>query len=351
MMSDRFAKIVSREQVIAARKAARAEGKKVGFTSGVFDLLHPGHVDYLIRARAMCDLLFVGVNSNASVKQYKGEERPICDERDRAAVVSALGCVDLAFIFGERNNNLNVELLEPDLYIKAGDYDRGKLSSAAAVEARGGRVAIIPALDSYSSTRIIERCAKVYGEEDHSIASMAGARPCVFLDRDGTIIEHVHYLHEPGKMRILPGSLEGMKKLKEKGFRLVVITNQPGIGLGYFSREDFFRVNTRLLSATSKAGIYIDKIYYCPHNEADRCACRKPAPGMIERACRDLEIDMKRSYMIGDMAGDVLAGRQAGCKTILICGDDGLAAEVKPDMRATDLLDAATQILAKEGMQ
>lgn len=334
-------KIVSREEAVAAREEARLAGKIVGFTSGVFDLVHPGHVDYLFRARELCDLLIVGVNATSSVRSNKGPQRPICEEDDRAFVVAGLESVDRVFLFDELNNNRNVEVLRPDIYIKAGDYDRSKLSSASLVERSGGKVVILPMRGEHSSTRIIERAARIYG--DPGTETKGEPRPAAFLDRDGTIIKHVHYLHEPEKLELIPGALEAMKRLKERGLLLVIVTNQPGIGLGYFTREDFFRVNTRLLARASKEGVYIDKIYYCPHNESEGCDCRKPKTGMIEKACRDLPIDISRSFMVGDMPGDVLAGKAAGCRTVLVGGgNDGGSA---PEFSVPSMVEAAEVIL------
>ena len=135
-------KCTSREGACDQIREWQRAGLKVGFTSGVFDLLHAGHVDYLEEAARACDRLVIAVNSDASVRKIKGDKRPICSEQGRQQVLAALACVDLVFPFDEPNNNVNVEVLRPDLYIKAGDYNPEKLTSGGIVEAQGGKVLI-----------------------------------------------------------------------------------------------------------------------------------------------------------------------------------------------------------------
>ena len=342
-------KIVSRDSLIAALNSSRKSIKTLGYTSGVFDILHAGHVDYLEKARTQCDYLVVGVNSDASVRANKGEKKPIITEQQRTRLVAALACVDQVFVFSEKNNNLNVELIKPDIYFKAGDYDKSKLTSAPLVESYGGRIVLIPDLPGLSSSKIIENILYKFHPANTETLSLAAKdqKPAVFLDRDGTINEHIEYLHEPEKFKLVPGALEAMKKFQEKGFRIVIVTNQPGIGMGYFTKEDYFRVNKELLKAASSAGVSIDRIYFCPHSKADKCNCRKPDTAMIKRAVEDLNIDLKNSFMIGDMTGDILLGKNVGCKTILVqtgmAGSDGVF-EVKPDHIVSDLLAAAKLI-------
>jgi rfaE bifunctional protein nucleotidyltransferase chain/domain len=323
----------------------------VGFTSGVFDLVHPGHVAYLENARLECDILVVGVNSDRSVRENKGELRPICGEAERSAVIAGLGSVDYVFVFDERNNNKNIEILRPDVYLKAGDYDRSKLSSAGIVEAYGGRVVFVPFADGHGTTGIIDRIAGRYGAVCEP-TPLGQLRPAVFLDRDGTLNEHVEYIHEVEKFRLIPGVLAALKRLKDHGFRLIVVTNQPGIGMGYFTKEDFFRVNRELLKAVRAEGVTLDRVYFCPHSDNDRCACRKPGTLLVERAVRELNIDLTRSFVVGDTTGDVELARRAGCRSILVRtglgGADGHFAAVA-DHVAENLTGAAEHIVQLVG--
>jgi len=117
---------------------------RIGFTSGSFDILHAGHVDYLEKAKQECNWLVVGVNSDSSIKKYKGDYRPIISEDHRIKLVAALGCVDYVFIFNERRNAVNIQAIKPDYYIKAGDYKESELTSAKYLKPWKGQVMILP---------------------------------------------------------------------------------------------------------------------------------------------------------------------------------------------------------------
>jgi D-glycero-D-manno-heptose 1,7-bisphosphate phosphatase len=263
-------------------------------------------------------------------------------------VVSAFASVSHAFIFSELNNNQNIEALKPDLYIKAGDYSLDRLSSKELVERYGGKVAIVPFTEGRSSSGVIEKIAQAaITHEGESLAHER--RPAVFVDRDGTIIEHIEYLSEPGRLKELPGSFEALKKMRELGYRIVVVTNQPGIGLGYFTKEDFYAVNREMLRQATAAGCAIDRIYFCSHSKSDDCSCRKPSPYLLQRAARECNIDLSASVVIGDMTSDIQLAKNAGCKGILVKtgrgGDDGLF-PVIADVEARDLSEVATYLSA-----
>ncbi len=345
-------KILDREEIIKKSTGLRSEGKKIGFTSGVFDILHPGHVDYLEKAKSHCDVLVIGLNADSSVKKLgKGDLRPVNDAEARAAVLAGLSAVDFIFIFEESNNNTNIELLKPDVYLKAGDYTKDKLSSAPIVESYGGRVEIIPFLKGYSTTDTIGKIVDHYGLQMAAYVEKEAPerKPAVFLDRDGTICKHVDYLHEPEKFEFLPDALEGMKMFADAGYRVVIVTNQPGIGMGYFTKEDFYRVNKEMLKGCAGAGVMVDKIYFSPYSKADATACRKPGTALLDRAVEDLNLDLRASVVIGDMTSDVQLANNAGCHSVLVltgqAGADKLY-DAKPEYTATSLKDAAEQFLS-----
>lgn len=303
-------KIKSREELVKISELAREGNLKVGFTSGVFDILHYGHASYLEQAKSKCDVLIVAVNSDESVKENKGPNRPIITERERVGLVAALECVDYAFIFFETNNKNNILTIKPHFYIKGGDYKQSDLKSAEYMKEWGGMPIVVSLEAGLSSTNVINKIKGINPPIEKC--------KVVFLDRDGVLNENIHFLHEPEKLKILSGVVEGLKELQELGFKLVIVTNQQGIGLGYFTKEDLFKVNSKMLEIFHKNGILIDKIYFCPHTEADKCSCRKPEAGMLFRAKEELNIDMTRSFIIGDQYGDILAGKRAGVKTIQI---------------------------------
>lgn len=147
--------------------------------------------------------------------------------------------------------------------------------------------------------------------------------PAVFLDRDGTINEDTGYLNDPDKVKLLPGVAEGIKKLKDElNFKIVVISNQSGITRGMITKEQVEAVNLKINEFLSEEVTGIDAFFYCPYHpdfdSEEDCSCRKPSPKMILDAAKEMELDVSRSYMIGDKAEDVLCGVNAGTKSILI---------------------------------
>ena len=153
--------ILGRAEAVEYVKRLRARGLTVVFTNGVFDLLHPGHTRYLRGARDLGDALIVGVNSDRSVKALgKGGERPITPELERAEVLAALACVDVAVVFDEETPHDIVAVLQPDVLVKGADWAAGTIVGADIVEARGGKVVRIPLADGYSTSALL---AKVRG--------------------------------------------------------------------------------------------------------------------------------------------------------------------------------------------
>jgi rfaE bifunctional protein nucleotidyltransferase chain/domain len=155
--------IIRADQDRIAELAAslRADGKRVVFTNGVFDILHAGHVTYLEKARALGDVLVVGLNTDASVRRLKGPERPINSEDDRACVLAALRAVDHVILFGDDTPINVITALLPDMLVKGGDYTRDTIVGADEVEAHGGAVCTIPLVEGRSTTAIIHRARTV----------------------------------------------------------------------------------------------------------------------------------------------------------------------------------------------
>ena len=144
-------------------------------------------------------------------------------------------------------------------------------------------------------------------------------RPAVFLDRDGTIIEEVGYLKEPSQVKLIRGAAAGIRRLNEAGVPVVVVTNQAGVGRGYFAESAVAGVHAELArQLEGGGGARWDAVYYCPHHPDAGCDCRKPLPGMFRRAAAEHGLDLARSFVIGDKASDVEAGRRIGCRTVLV---------------------------------
>jgi len=316
-----LSKILSMDQMDEWVAQERAAGRRIGFTCGSFDLLHAGHVQYLGAARELCDRLMVAVNSDASVSRYKNPLRPIVPERERMYVVAGLAAVD-AVTRMEEDRPLSLLLRwKPDLYIKGGDYAEDSLRSGDAVKEYGGKVAVVKSGFPTSSSKLIERIGVLSGHAAPDNAVGRGFRGLVLLDRDGTLIRNVPFLHDPAKVEILPGVIDGLLKLQAAGLRLAIVTNQQGIGLGYYTAQDFIAVNQRLLRELGARGVRISKIYFCPHSLGEQCSCRKPATGMITRAMRDFDAAPERTFLAGDSDDDMQAGADAGCHTVRV--DEG----------------------------
>jgi D,D-heptose 1,7-bisphosphate phosphatase len=170
---------------------------------------------------------------------------------------------------------------------------------------------------------------------DRSGIDRGAGRRAVFLDRDGTLIEHVHYLTDPALVRLLPGVAEALKRLHSAGFARVLVTNQSAIGRGMLSEDRLDQIHAELDRQLAAQGAAIDAIYYCPDAPAadDRTVVenldRKPGPGMLLRAAADLNLDLSASWMVGDLISDVLAGLNAGCQSILVLSGQTSAADAE----------------------
>lgn len=186
----------------------------------------------------------------------------------------------------------------------------------------------------------------------------------IFLDRDGTMNEEVHYLHKPEDLHILSGVAEALKLLRDAGFQIVVVTNQAGVARGYYTCQDVETLHQYLNEQLKKEGAWVDHFFYCPHHPVHgigdykiECDCRKPGTGMFVMAEQYYQIDKSNSYMIGDKLLDVEAGNQYGVKSILVGTGYGAAIHEKMmkdgkepiyDIYAEDLMDAARFIIKGE---
>lgn len=184
----------------------------------------------------------------------------------------------------------------------------------------------------------------------------SGRRRAVFFDRDGTLNEDMGAggytaLAQPEMLHLLPGVAQALASLQAFGWELVVISNQSGVGRGFFTQQALDEVDGRLRALLAAAGVHLSATYYCPHAPWQSCRCRKPEPGLLLRAALDLDIDLHRSFMVGDMPRDVEAGRAAGCRTVLLRPQNSetepSAAPSAADASFTSLSEAATWILAQ----
>jgi len=153
----------------------------------------------------------------------------------------------------------------------------------------------------------------------------------IFLDKDGTLIDNVPYNVDPGRIQLAHRALEGLRLLTEHAYKLIVITNQPGIARGFFSEEDLRGVVSHINKLLAEVDVQLTGFYYCPHLLDGECTCRKPEPGLILRAAEEHNIDLTRSWFLGDILNDIEAGRRAGCRTTLINNGNETEWRITPD--------------------
>jgi D-glycero-D-manno-heptose 1,7-bisphosphate phosphatase len=167
--------------------------------------------------------------------------------------------------------------------------------------------------------------------------------PAVFLDRDGTVMEDVNYCGKAHDVKVFAGASHALRRLKQRGFRLFIITNQSGIARGYFTEDQYREVHAEFLRQLG--GDLIDDAYFCPDHPDTPSARRKPSPEMIFEAQREHRLDLSRSFFIGDKAIDVECGRAAGVRTVLVQTGYGKGEPCQPDWSVPDLAAAADIII------
>ena len=188
------------------------------------------------------------------------------------------------------------------------------------------------------------------------------SRPAVFVDRDGTLTEEVGYVNHPKRLRLLPRSAEAVRRLNAADVPVVVVTNQAGIARGYFSEDVMHAVNAALVDQLGRAGAHLDGLYVCPHHPSEGtppwrvdCSCRKPKPGLLVRAAKELGLDLGRSMMVGDKPSDFEVAPVVGARAALVLTGYGLGEweyrrptfRVEPDHVGDDLLDVVEWFLER----
>jgi D-glycero-D-manno-heptose 1,7-bisphosphate phosphatase len=192
---------------------------------------------------------------------------------------------------------------------------------------------------------------------------MPEKKPAVFLDRDGTINEQMGYINHISRFHLLPGAARAIARLNRANIPVVVVSNQSGLARGYFPDELLHAVHNRMHSLLAEKEAHLDGVYWCPHHpdakvekyRQKNCSCRKPGTGLLQQAADELNLDLARSFMVGDRWSDLRCGHAAGCKNILVLtgygrGDleyIGPGQEVQPDHVAEDLPVAVAWILSQ----
>ena len=205
---------------------------------------------------------------------------------------------------------------------------------------------------AHPDTEILERLC----ERSRSRIHGGNLRAAVFLDRDGTLVVEKNYLASPDGLELLDGVPEALRRLQAEGYALVVISNQAGVGRGLFPLSRVYQTMAALRIQLRQRGLELDGIYFCPHRPDEGCACRKPGTALLERAAADLDLDLRRSVMIGDRLLDVITGQRAGARSILVRTGYGTEEEEHirelerlPDRICRDLSVAAAWLLERGG--
>lgn len=188
-------------------------------------------------------------------------------------------------------------------------------------------------------------------------------RPALFMDRDGTVSEEVGYVNHPSRFRVFPYSADAIKLLNDSGWLAIVVTNQAGVARGYFAEDVIMRVHEQLRADLEKSGATLDAIYYCAHHPSVGeppyrldCDCRKPKTGLIDRAAADFEIDLQRSWMVGDRYGDIELAQNAGLHAAFVLSGYGRGEweyqralwKLEPELVAENLLEAARTVIERD---
>jgi rfaE bifunctional protein nucleotidyltransferase chain/domain len=315
-------------------------------TNGVFDVIHRGHVSYLNQAAELGASLLVAVNSDISARMLgKGPSRPLNSADDRAYVLAGLASVDLLIFFDERSPVELIKVIRPDIYVKGGDYDMDALEETQAVRSWGGQSMAIPFVNGFSTTALVDRIRK----------TVSPLRKAVFLDRDGVINKDKAYVHLWEEFEFLPGAIEGMKKLQDAGYELVIVTNQSGLARGYYTEAQYQALSKSFRQHLVEQGVKLAGVFHCPHHPKGSvhslalvCNCRKPKPGLLIQGANELGIDMLNSILIGDKQTDIEAARAAGVGRAYSVDSNNLEVLVeasKSDGHFGSLLDCVKHIL------
>ena len=332
-------KIKTQKEIIALVKKLKKQGKKIVTFNGGFDILHFGHIESLKEAKKQGDILVIPLNSDKSIRLYKGPNHPINSQEKRAEVLAALECVDYVTIFDEINCKNILDKIKPDIHCNGSDWGKSCVERKV-IEKNSGKIHILKWQSGFSTSQLIKKTLESYHKPEIK---------AVFLDRDGTInINQPEYTHKISQFKFAPGAISGLQKLSKTDYKIIIVTNQSGIGKGYFKEKDLEKLHKWMLEELEKKGVRIDKIYYCPHHPNDNCLCRKPGIAMLLKAVKDFNINLSKSWVIGDDEKDIIMGREANVKTIKIGNKMPKEIKLEPNYYVKNILEAIKIIKKNE---
>lgn len=330
-------KIVSLESVTQRVAAHRAKGETIVAISGSFDVLHAGHLQLFDDAKKQGDVLVVFLNSDISVRSYKGPTRPFMDERHRSLLVAALTMTDYVVLFDELTPLHCIGVVRPDVFCNGLDWGQDCIERDL-VESYGGRMHV-RTKDSDWNPRSSDIISRIQAARD------TPTKRAVFFDRDGVLIEDKGYVHSVADVSFMPGVFESLKLLQDASYELFVVTNQSGIGRGMYPVSDMLAVHEYMNKEFAKRGITISGFYFCPHAPDDGCDCRKPGTALLTRAAAEHTLSLDKSWMVGDKSSDIECGRMANARAILVDGAYTPTSAVRPNFTVRDVSEAARVIV------
>lgn len=350
MQNPLIQKLIPQSKIKALINNLKKQNKVVVTYNGSFDVLHAGHIGSLLEAKAQGDVLIVPLNSDQSVKSYKGHSRPIISEKERALQLATLECVDYVVLFNETNCIKILDKIKPDIHCNGRDWGKNCVEREI-VEKNGGKIYILSWTQGLSTTKLIQKIIDLYKKP---------VNKAVFLDRNGTInISNPKVSQTIQSFQFAPGAIEALKKLAKTKYKIIIITNRSDVAKGLCTEKDVLILNNWIKKNLKEKGARIDHIFYCPHHpEAviqkykKNCPCRKPGTGMLEKARDKYNLSLNDSWLVGDSIKDVLAGRLMNIKTIQIktCGEKtaDIQSKIGPQFKAKDLKEAIEKIILKK---
>ncbi len=314
----------------------RRRGKKIVTYNGSFDLMHVGHIKSLQEAKRQGDVLLVFVNSDESVRSYKGPHRPVVGQIERAELVAGIEGVDKVAIFNDQTVVNILSKIKPQVHCNGSDWGKNCIEREV-VEKNGGTIHVLGWEKNFSTSKLIKRIIDTYAKPTIK---------AIFLDRDGTINDNGEgYIHRKEDFVFLPSVIEALRHLSVTDYKIVIVTNQSGIGRGRYTVKDFNCLTAWMINTLKKKGVRIDKVYHCPHTPDEDCECRKPRIGMFLQAVTELGVSLNDSWLIGDDDRDVIAGRNANIKTIKLGGPMPKELKLEPNHYAKSMIEAVKRIL------
>ncbi len=337
-------KVISLSQAEKLVTTYQAEGQKVGVMSGSFDIMAGIHFKSLEHVRSKCDVLVVLLNSDLSIRLYKGKAKPILTGLERSYILGQSPFVTHIVLMDDVTPVAILGNLKPDIFFNVSEWGADCIERKT-VESYGGKIMNSDVrVDSTWNTSTSELIARIATAEEMKVGK------AIFLDRDGVINDNkAGYLFKWEDMVFMPHLIPAFKAFIKAGYKLIIITNQSGIARGYYTENQMNSLHTKMKAYFKKEGVIISAIYHCPHGPDDGCDCRKPGIGMLLSAATEQNLNLSKSWFIGDSETDIEAGRFANVKTVYI-GDEKTypRGAYRPNFFASTMKAAASCILPKK---